>query len=276
MSHKLIGFWCVALALVGLLCCGLSRGQDSDFDLDAYKNLLDDILGRHDFERSESFLRREYERTESEHGADSLEFAGSAELLALIYQIQKKYELAEPLHRRALAIKEKAYGRDFFGNQLIHDNLAKLYRDQGKFDDAENSYKRSLEIEEKYPPNGSGAASALRNLGNLYIYEKKYGEAEPLLERALSLGEQQWGPDSFFVALNVVGLADLYAAQERFDLAEPLYVRSVALYDKAKGVSPRHLAKLYEKVAAMYKHLGREEEAKEYSNRAAETRGRLR
>ena len=50
--------------------------------------------------------------------------------LAEVYRAQGRYTEAEPLHRRALAIREKARRPDYIIQSL--NNLAGLYRDQGK------------------------------------------------------------------------------------------------------------------------------------------------
>ncbi len=47
--------------------------------------------------------------------------------LAILYQTQGRYAEAEPLHRRALAIREKALGPDHPDVAASLNNLASLY-----------------------------------------------------------------------------------------------------------------------------------------------------
>jgi tetratricopeptide (TPR) repeat protein len=56
--------------------------------------------------------------------------------LANLYQKQGRLAEAEPLHRRALGIREKALGPEHPDVGASLDNLAGLYRAQGKLDEA--------------------------------------------------------------------------------------------------------------------------------------------
>ena len=62
---------------------------------------------------------------------------------------QGKYADAEGLHKRALAIQEKALGADHPDVARTLNNLAVVYEAQGKYADAEGLYKRALAIWEK-------------------------------------------------------------------------------------------------------------------------------
>ena len=66
-----------------------------------------------------------------------------------MYLAQGRYAEAEALHKRALAIREKALGPDHADVALSLNNLAALYVAQGRYAEAEPLYKRSLAIQEK-------------------------------------------------------------------------------------------------------------------------------
>ena len=111
----------------------------------------------------------------------------------MLYDNQGKYDEAEPLYQRALAISEKVLGPDHPDTATSLNNLAGLYNNQGKYDEAEPLYQRALAIDEKVwgqiilnsnIPEQSG--SALQNQG-------KYDEAEPLYQRALAIERRCWG-----------------------------------------------------------------------------------
>ena len=85
--------------------------------------------------------------------------------LAVLYQGQGRYAEAEPLYKRALAIREKALGPDHPDVAASLNNLAVLYAAQGRYADAEPLYKRSLAIREKvFGPDHSDVALSLNNL----------------------------------------------------------------------------------------------------------------
>jgi tetratricopeptide (TPR) repeat protein len=69
--------------------------------------------------------------------------------LANLYAEQGKFEQAEPLYQRALAIDEKVYGQDHPEVATDLRSLAILYEDQGKFEQAEPLYQRALAIREQ-------------------------------------------------------------------------------------------------------------------------------
>ena len=69
--------------------------------------------------------------------------------LALFYTNQGKFEQAELLYQRALAIREKRLGPDHPGTASSLNSLALLYDNQGKYEQAEPLYQRALAICEK-------------------------------------------------------------------------------------------------------------------------------
>ena len=65
-------------------------------------------------------------------GPDHLDTAQSLNNLAALYDNQGKYEQAEKLYQRALAIAEKALGPDHPATKIVRSNLAALRRAQDK------------------------------------------------------------------------------------------------------------------------------------------------
>jgi CHAT domain-containing protein len=63
-----------------------------------------------------------------------------------LYRAQARYSAAEPLYKRALAIREKALGPEHPEVATTLDDLAVLYRDQGLFDQALRASARAVEI----------------------------------------------------------------------------------------------------------------------------------
>ncbi|MCP4351212.1 MAG: tetratricopeptide repeat protein [Desulfobacterales bacterium] len=69
--------------------------------------------------------------------------------MAELYRDTGRYEKAESLHRRGLAIVEKALGRDHPSYAGSLNNLADLYISQGRSAEAGQLYVNSLKIMEK-------------------------------------------------------------------------------------------------------------------------------
>ncbi len=81
-------------------------------------------------------------------------------------------------------------------------------------------------------------ATSLTNLGLLYVKERAFARAEPLLARALAIRTRILGPDHPLTALSLNNLAWLFFNQGRYAKAEPLYQRALAIAEKALG--PQH------------------------------------
>ena len=125
--------------------------------------------------------------------------ATSLNNLATLYQAQGKYAEAEPLHRRALAIQEKALGPEHPDVANTLNSLAGLYDAQGKYTEAEPLLQRSLAIREKaLGPEHQHVATSLGNLAEVYRAQGKYAEAEPLYRRALA--GVSVSPPSYFLS----------------------------------------------------------------------------
>ena len=70
-------------------------------------------------------------------------------------------------------------------------------------------------------------------VAGLYKAQGRYGEAEPLYERALAIDEKALEPDHPDVAIDLKNLALLYWFQGRYVEVEPLCERSLAIAEKA-------------------------------------------
>jgi tetratricopeptide (TPR) repeat protein len=69
---------------------------------------------------------------------------------------------------------------------------------------------------------------SINNLASLYQDQGRYGEAEPLLRRALAARERMLGAEHPDTLGSINNLALLYLAQGRYGEAQPLFRRSLA------------------------------------------------
>jgi hypothetical protein len=61
------------------------------------------------------------------------------------------------------------------------------------------------------------------------------GEAEPLLKRAIAIGEKRAGPNASLLSAALFDLAMLYAGQGRFEQSEALLRRSLEMRFQTSG-----------------------------------------
>jgi tetratricopeptide (TPR) repeat protein len=186
------------------------------------------------------------------------------------YLMQRtRYEKAEPLYRRALAILEKVLGPEHPDVVKALNNLALVYRAQGRYEEAEPLFQRALAIAEKaLGPEHPNLGGGLSNLATLYRAQGRDEEAEPLLQRALAVTEKALGSEHPNVGTFLNNLAALYDAQGRYEEAEPLYQQALAIGEKTLGPEHPDLGIRLNNLAALYDAQGRYEEAEPLLQRA--------
>ena len=164
--------------------------------------------------------------------------ASSLDNLAQLYQGQRKYEEAEPLFQRALAIREGAFAADHPEVAKALNNLAVLYFIRRKYAEAEPLYQRLLAINEGIlGPEHPDLATSIHNFGNLYRLQGKYGEAEPLFQRALAIREKVLGPQHPLVATTLNSSGALYNLRGDTSSAVEFFNRALAVEEYNIGLN---------------------------------------
>ncbi len=124
-----------------------------------------------------------------------------------MYNHQANYVDAEQLHKRALAIREKALGARHPDVAASLNNLASVYHEQGKYAEAERHSKRAVAI-----------------------YEKTLGANHPDLAYALTaLLVSHWAVDSEAATQLIISTFDIIKSDPRLGRAEALRRAMLAL-----------------------------------------------
>jgi tetratricopeptide (TPR) repeat protein len=108
----------------------------------------------------------------------------------------------------------------------------------------------------------------LTNLANVFRDQGKYGEAEGLLERALSITENAKGANHPDVAWTLTNLANVYRDQGKYGEAEGLLKRALAITEKANGANHPAVAWTLTNLAYLYLRQGRYGDAEVLHKRA--------
>jgi tetratricopeptide (TPR) repeat protein len=111
-------------------------------------------------------------------------------------------------------------------------------------------------------------AGYLNYAGGALYDAGKYGDAEPLYQRALQIREQVLGPQHPDVAQGLNNLAELYHTQGKYEEAEPLYQRALKIREQALGPQHPDVAQSLNNLAALYHEQGKYEEAEPLYQRA--------
>ena len=196
-------------------------------------------------------------------------YATTVNNLGVFYYSKGRYDKAESMHQRALALREKVLGPEHPEVAQSLSNLAELYRVLARYDRAKSLYERSLIIREKaLGTRHIDLSISITGLAMLHHAQGHYDEAEKLYKRALHLQEAVLEPQHPTIAIGLNNLADLYRGQERYDEAQPLYERALAIRESVLDPQHSELAQSLNNLALLYHHVGRYHEAESLYKRS--------
>jgi tetratricopeptide (TPR) repeat protein len=203
-------------------------------------------------------------------GPESIETVRNLNALALLYNRQAKYELAESLQQQSLNIHERIVGPNHIETTSLLNNLAFIYQTQDKYASAEAIYRQTLQIKEQARGvDHSENATTLNNLAQVLADQGNYTEAEPLHQRALAIRQKNLPAGHPDIAQSMTNMAILYQNQAKYELAETFFKNAFAICQQAFGpdhpdtaMSLGNLAQFYETQQAHY------QQAESYYERA--------
>jgi tetratricopeptide (TPR) repeat protein len=157
--------------------------------------------------------------------------------LALVLRARARYDGAERLLRRALAVAEKAFGRESPKMADLLNDLGMVHKRQGRFGDAEAAYRRALDIAEKaLGPDHPSVATLYHNLGKLEHARGRYALGESMARRSLAIHRKALGPDHPRVADDAAALASILDRLGRHDEAATVYRWAVPIFERQRSV----------------------------------------
>jgi len=192
-----------------------------------------------DYESAAKILGDLARDAEAKLGASNPQFPSFLNNLAGVYRDQERYDEAETLLRRSLALRRGAKAPDPYSVATAELNLAEIYREQGKFEDAAPLYTSALaDARQALGPDNPELSEFLAQLAVLRRDQGQLAKAEPPLREALALAERGHDPDAPRVAQSHLDLADLLRRRGRCAAARPHLERALAIREKAFG--PAH------------------------------------
>jgi tetratricopeptide (TPR) repeat protein len=111
-------------------------------------------------------------------------------------------------------------------------------------------------------------ARLMNDLGVYWLARGQFRTAEPLIRRALGIGERSHGPDHPHVATYLSNLANLLRATGRMSEAEPLIRRALAIDERSYGPDHPDVARDLNDLAELLKYTNRLSEAEPLLRRA--------
>ncbi len=192
-------------------------------------------------------------------------------VLANHYRLREKYDIAEPLLKKALVIREKVNGPDAWETaQLIRD-LADVNRELGRFDEAEALYKRALKILEAHKNREYHVAFCLANLGELRLRQGKPEEAEALCRQAAGYYEKVKGTLHLNLALCFGTIGESLHQQKKLTESADAFSKALSHAEAGHALTPRTLHILVS-AAKLYREQGKTAEAQKLEEQATAIR----
>lgn len=213
----------------------------------------------------------------AQKGEDHLDTARSLVTLAGLYSIQRRLTEAEPLLKRALAIREKALGPSHPETMAILGVLGPIYRSLGRVAEAELLEKRARQTPHRADEHAADDVR-LRNEAAAHAAQDRHAEAELLYQRSISAADKKHGPEHPRIVHSLNPLAELYVKQSRLAEAEQLLKRALAIREKTNELAELHLqtALAHEMSAKTNRQQGRRAEADLDDKKAEEARASAR
>lgn len=134
---------------------------------------------------------------------------------------------------------------------------------------AESLYQQAMALwEQGGEPEPPRVAHALRGLGLVYLWQKKYELAEQLFLRALGIMEQALGPDHLDLSHPLNNLGNVTFYQGKYQQAEHFYQRALHLREQGLGPEHHHVGASLTNLASLYQYQGKDELAEPLLQRA--------
>jgi len=151
-------------------------------------NAIGQLIGRGDHAAALLEAQKLEAATKAQFGVNHTSYAYALNALATVYLAQQKYDEAEGLYRRAMAIRAKVLGEDHLEVAHTLTNLSFMYSLQRKFAEAEGVLRRALEIQEKaLGENDMTVATTIGLIASACLGQGKGQEADALYARARSI-----------------------------------------------------------------------------------------
>lgn len=179
----------------------------------------------------------------------------------------EQYQEAEKEYHRGLELAEEAKAHREVA--LCSMALARINEQLDKLAVAETHYRKGYQTHEE-SEEYDDAAKALLALGRLYYKQRRYPDAEQVLQYGMAIYQQQFGHHYEGIADAANTLADCFMGRNSFAEAEKLLIRAVNIDETAKGDTNPILGCELHKLAICFDKQGKNGDAEYNFKRAAD------
>ena len=190
-----------------------------------------------DYLAAEVDIQRLENISEKSYGKKSIAYADGKELFARLHSSFGDYVKAEKEAKEALNIQESILGRNHIKNAYTMSNLGEVMfisNPQKNSKAVENHFVEAKRlVENTFDKRHPQYAESLKNLATIYIENKRYKEAEALLEEANNIWIAKLGEKNINTARVFVLKGDAATRQAKFADADASYTKASELF---KGI----------------------------------------
>lgn len=186
-----------------------------------------------------------------------------------ISKTQEVYEKAQQVYLNAnlMALDNSIISN--YSCAKLYSRYAGLLGKLRYFAEAHEAYEWTLALLNNESKKDNGLkADALLGIGELYLAEFKYNEANKFFLESLSIVDSVFGEDSIQSAIRYKALSDLKSNQELYDEAEKFIRKNIEIYEKIHGESNYRTYSSYNRLSEILSRTHRNEESVDVARKA--------
>lgn len=206
---------------------------------------------------AETLLLRALALREPVEGVDRFEHLALLEKLSELYFGAGRWERAEAIDRRCLAIKVERLGARSPEVAATERNLGLSLFNQGQFREGESLLRKAvatLEASADTPP--LELAYAVNDLADTLRAQNRYGEATPLFERSVTIAEGAVGASSSELVTLLNNLGGLYRDTNRYGESLWRLGQAARIAEASADVTPSERMSLWNNLAELKRYQG--------------------
>lgn len=174
------------LICICLCSCTLTRDIDSTKQWLLYMEAAHAAKLQARYSDAERLYRSALKESERQ-GKENRLVAASLDSLGSLYSMQARFDQAEQYYLQAISTAKNSIEKNDPDLASYLDNLAECYSTKGEFKKAESSYIEAIAIWGTIPNRKTDLSLSQLKLANVYYFQGKLGEAEPLYQLALPI-----------------------------------------------------------------------------------------
>ncbi len=215
------------------------------------------LQGLAKFSQAAASFQSSLELFEASYGADGVAVADALCSLAAAVAMQRDYEKALPLLRRAHSIYEKKLGPRTVRSALALRAMADILCEHSRFEDALNLAKQAIEIcEESLGAEHSSVALCCFSLALIYQDSGDWAQCLQTILRVAAIVERVRGPNHPDLAMCFDKLAETYEEIGDYQKALSFALRSLTIKEKTLGAEHPLLATSWQSLGEFHERRG--------------------